>query len=189
MKQMDEDGRLKVWVVSCMMANDMIFGADPIRDNLVWSGEAFRPEHRRPDFIKIFLDGIPPTRTACFLEPYLPDEAHGSHHHGHTAMSPEDLTDWLIRAAKAGLSAKIHCTADGSVRQVLNSVEILREQGLTATAVHITHGQFVSVADIPRMAFLNVTAEISPSLWFPGVIFDAIKIVIGEESATQMQPN
>jgi len=189
LKKLDDDGRLKAWAVSCMMANDMIFGADPVGDGLVWGGEAFRTEHHRPDFIKIFLDGIPPTRTACFLEPYLPDDEHGAHHHGHTAMSPDDLTDWLIRAAKKGISAKIHCTGDGSVRQVLDSVEILRAQGFADTSVHIAHGQFVAIADIPRMARLNVTAEISPTLWFPGVIYEAIKLVIGEERAQQMQPN
>ncbi|MBK5237519.1 MAG: amidohydrolase [Actinomycetales bacterium] len=188
-KKLEDEGRLKAWVVSCMMANDMIFGADPVGDGLVWGGEAFRTEHHRPDFIKIFLDGIPPTRTACFLEPYLPDAEHGAHHLGHTAMSADDLTDWLIRASKRGISAKIHCTGDGSVRQVLDSVEILRGQGLTETAVHIAHGQFVAVADIPRMARLKVTAEISPTLWFPGVIYEAIKLVIGEERAQQMQPN
>ncbi len=189
LKKMDDEGRLKAWAVSCMMANDMIFGANPVGDGLVWQGEAFRTEHHRPDFIKIFLDGIPPTRTACFLEPYLPDEEHGAHHLGHTSMAAEDLTDWLIRAAKAGLSAKIHCTGDGSVRQVLDSVEIVRGQGLTETAIHIAHGQFVALADIPRLARLKVTAEISPTLWFPGVIYEAIKLVIGEERAQQMQPN
>lgn len=29
MKKMDDEGHLKAWAVSCMMANDMIFGADP----------------------------------------------------------------------------------------------------------------------------------------------------------------
>jgi predicted amidohydrolase YtcJ len=189
LRDLDNTGRLSAWAVSCMMANDMIFGADPVGDGLVWGGEAFRTEHHRPDFIKIFLDGIPPTRTACFLEPYLPDEEHGAHHLGHTAMPASELTDWLIRAAEKGLAAKVHCTGDASVRHVLDAVEKMRARGLTETAVHIAHGQFVALSDIPRMADLNVTAEISPTLWFPGVIYEAIKLVLGEERAQQMQPN
>ena len=188
LKQLDDEGRLKAWVVSCMMANNMIFDADPIGDGLVWQGEAFRTEHHRPDFIKIFLDGIPPTHTACFLEPYLPTEAHGAHHHGETSMSAEELTDWLLRTAEKGIGAKVHCTGDGSVNQVLDAAEKVRAAGYT-TPLHIAHGQFVSEADIPRMARLKVTAEISPTLWFPGVIYEAIKIVLGPERAAKMQPN
>ena len=187
-KKLEDEGRLKSWVVSCLMANNMIFDADPIGDGLVWGGEPFRTEHHRPDFIKIFLDGIPPTLTACFLEPYLPSESHGAHFHGEITMSVEELTDWLLRAAQAGLGAKVHCTGDGSVRHVLDAAEKVRAAGHT-TPLHIAHGQFVSVADVPRMASLQVTADISPTLWYPGVIFEAIKLVIGEERATRMQPN
>ena len=187
-KKLEDEGRLKSWVVSCLMANNMIFDADPIGDGLVWGGEPFRTEHHRPDFIKIFLDGIPPTLPACFLEPYLPTESHGAHFHGEITLSVEELTDWLLRAAQAGLGAKVHCTGDGSVRHVLDAAEKVRAAGHT-TPLHIAHGQFVSVADVPRMASLQVTADISPTLWYPGVIFEAIKLVIGEERATRMQPN
>jgi predicted amidohydrolase YtcJ len=187
-KQLDDEGRLKSWVVSCMMANNMIFDADPIGDGLVWGGEPYRTEHHRPDFIKIFLDGIPPTLTACFLEPYLPSDSHGAHHHGEISMPVEELTDWLLRAAKSGLGAKIHCTGDGSVRHVLDAAQQVRDAGYT-TPLHIAHGQVISVEDIPRVASLQVTTEISPTLWFPGVIYEAIKLVIGPERAEKMQPN
>jgi predicted amidohydrolase YtcJ len=187
-KKLEDEGRLKSWVVSCLMANNMIFDADPIGDGLVWSGEPYRTEHHRPDFIKIFLDGIPPTLTACYLEPYLPTESHGADHHGEIAMPVEELTDWLLRAAEAGLGAKVHCTGDGSVRHVLDAAEKVRAAGHT-TGLHIAHGQFVAVDDIPRMARLQVTAEISPTLWFPGVIYEAIKSVIGPERASRMHPN
>ena len=188
LKQLDDSGKLKAWVVSCMMANNMIFDADPIGDGLVWQGEKFRTEHHRPDFIKIFLDGIPPTHTACFLEPYLPTDAHGAHHHGETSLSADELSSWLLRAAEKGIGAKIHCTGDGSVRLVLDAAQLVRDAGYT-TPLHIAHGQFVAEADIPRMAQLDVTGEISPTLWFPGVIFEAIKIVLGPERAAKMQPN
>ena len=187
-KQLEDQGRMKSWVVGCMMANNMIFDADPIGDGLVWQGEQFRTEHFRPDFIKIFLDGIPPTHTACFLEPYLPTPEHGAHHHGDIIISHDELEDWMMRAAQAGLGSKIHCTGDGSTRHVLDIAEKLRAEGYT-TPLHIAHAQFIAVEDIPRCARLNVVTEISPTLWFPGVIYEAIKLVIGEERANQMQPN
>jgi predicted amidohydrolase YtcJ len=103
-------------------------------------------------------------------------------------MPVEELTDWLLRAAQAGLGAKVHCTGDGSVRHVLDAAEKVRAAGHT-TPLHIAHGQFVAEADVPRMASLQVTAEISPTLWFPGVIYEAIKSVIGPERASRMHPN
>lgn len=187
-KRLEEEGRLKTWVVSCLLANNLIFDADPVGDGLVWQGEKYRTLHHRPDFIKIFLDGIPPTHTACFLEPYLPSDTHGADHHGEIAMSVEELTDWLMRAAEAGMGSKVHCTGDGSVRHVLDASEKVRAAG-HKTPIHIAHGQFVSESDIPRMARLDVVAEISPSLWFPGVIYEAIKIVLGPARAEKMQPN
>ncbi|CAB4898713.1 MAG: amidohydrolase family protein [Actinobacteria bacterium] len=187
-RTLDTEGRLKSWVVSCLMANNMIFDADPVGEGLVWQGDTFRTEHHRPDFIKIFLDGIPPTLTACFLEPYLPSAEHGDHWHGEITMSVDELESWLVRAAERGLGAKVHCTGDGAVRHVLDAAEKVRAAG-HSTPLHIAHGQFVAVEDVPRMARLQVTAEISPTLWFPGVIYEAIKLVIGEERATRMQPN
>ena len=103
-------------------------------------------------------------------------------------MDGEELTDWLLRTAAAGIGAKIHCTGDGAVHHVLDAAEKVRAAGFT-TPLHIAHGQFVAVEDIPRMAELNVVAEISPTLWFPGVIYEAIKIVLGPDRAEKMQPN
>ncbi|WP_291051873.1 amidohydrolase [Herbiconiux sp.] len=188
LKGLDDDGELDAWVVSSVLVNDEIFGFSPIGDELIERAEAFRSAHHRPDFVKIFLDGVPPARTGAFLEPYLPDDAHGDHFHGHSTMDPDELYDWLRRTAARGLSAKIHCTGDASARQVLDVVERLRAEGVTAR-YQIAHGQFVSDADIARFAALDVAADISPFIWFPGVIPDAIAAVLPAGRAERMQPN
>ncbi|MBC9953358.1 amidohydrolase [Leucobacter sp. cx-42] len=189
LRTLDAASELNAWVVSSMLVNDEIFGYSEIGDDLVFAGERFRTEHHRPDFVKIFLDGVPPTRTGAFLEPYLPDDAHGAHFHGETLLSHDELGDWLRRVAEAGLSAKIHCTGDASVHTVLNVVEELRNEGITNTTYHVAHGQFVHPDDIPRFARLGVVADISPFIWVPGPIAEAISEVLPRERATQMQPN
>ena len=189
LRSLDTAGELDAWVISSMLINDDIFGFAEIGDGLVFNGEQYRTEHHRPDFVKIFLDGVPPTRTGAFLEPYLPDDVHGDHHHGDTLLKPEELTDWLRRVAKAGLSAKIHCTGDASVHEVLNAVETLRGEGITDTRYHIAHGQFVHPDDIARFAKLGVDADICPFIWVPGPIVEAIREVLPRERADQMQPN
>ncbi|WP_022890812.1 amidohydrolase [Agromyces italicus] len=189
LRSLDEAGELDAWVVSSLTVNDQIFGYDPVGEGLVWQGEQFRTRHHRPDFVKIFLDGVPPARTGAFLEPYLPDEAHGAHFHGETALSPAELEDWLRRTAKRGLSAKIHCTGDASVRLVLDTVERLRDEGSTSARYQIAHGQFVAESDLSRFAELGVAADMSPFVWFPGEIPQAIAQVLPPERASRMQPN
>ncbi|WP_410565676.1 amidohydrolase [Amycolatopsis sp. cmx-4-61] len=189
LRSLDLDGELDAWVVSSLLVNDPIFGVDPVGAPLLEVAQQYRTEHHRPDFVKIFLDGVPPTRTAAFLEPYLPDETHGACFHGTTTMSPDELTEWLLKAADAGLSAKVHCTGDASVRQFLDAVAQVRAAGFAATRFQVAHGQFVHPDDLPRFAALGVAADISPFLWVPGVIPSAIADVLPPSRAARMQPN
>lgn len=189
LSELDAAGELDAWVVSSILVNDQIFGFDPVGQALIDQAEQFRTEHHRPDFVKIFLDGVPPARTGAFLEPYLPDDAHGAHFRGVTTMLPDELYDWLRSTAERGLSAKIHCTGDASARLVLDTVELLRREGFTAPRYQIAHGQFLADDDVPRLADLAVSADISPFIWTPGVIPDAIAAVLPPERAARMQPN
>ncbi|MFT4230424.1 MAG: amidohydrolase [Microbacterium sp.] len=186
---LDEAGELNAWVVSSLTINDEIFGYDPVGQPLVDLGERYRSAHHRPDFVKIFLDGVPPARTALFLEPYAPDDAHGAHYHGTTTMDADELYGWLRMVSERGLGAKVHCTGDGTARLMLDVVERLRGEGFADTAFQIAHGQFLADSDIERMVRLGVTADISPFIWFPGVITQALADALGEERAARSQPN
>lgn len=189
LKELDDSGELHAWVVTSMQANDFIFGTTPLGEGIIAHGEELRSEHHRPDFIKIFLDGVPPAGTAAFIEPYLSGVGFPECHCGGTTMPAEELERWLMGTAERGISAKIHCTGDASVRLVLDTVAKVRSAGHTTPKYHIAHGQFVHEHDIPRFAELDVTADISPSLWFPGVISEAIAAVLPAERASKMQPN
>lgn len=189
LKELDDSGELAAWVVTSMQANDFIFGTTPLGEGIIAHREESRSEHHRPDFIKIFLDGVPPAGTAAFIEPYLPDAGFPECHCGGTTMPAAELERWLMGTAERGISAKIHCTGDASVRVVLDTVAKVRAAGHTTPKYHIAHGQFVQEQDIPRFAELDVTADISPSLWFPGVISEAIATVLPAERASKMQPN
>lgn len=184
---LDRADELNAWVVSSLLINDEIFGFDPIGEPLIARGEEFRTAHHRPDFVKIFLDGVPPARTASFLEPYPADAAHGAHFHGETTMTFDELAGWLRAVAARGLGAKVHCTGDGSARLVLDVAEALRAEGV-ATPIQIAHGQFLADSDIPRLHALDVSADISPFIWYPGVIPQALADVLGER-AEHSQPN
>lgn len=187
-KALDDAGELNSWVVSSTPVEEFIFGYQPVGEDVIFGMEHTRSEHHKPDFIKIFLDGVPPALTAAFVEPYLPAEGHACTH-GHMTMPYEELETWLLRTAERGISAKIHCTGDASVRAVLDAVQKVREAGYDDVLYQVAHGQFITEEDIPRFAELNVAADISPSLWFPGVIIEAIKSVLGEERGSKAHPN
>lgn len=189
LKALDDRGALDAWVVSSMTVNDQIFGYAELGDALIAHREELTGEHHRPDFIKIFLDGTPPAHSGAFLEPYLPAEGYGDHFHGTTTMPADELLGWLRRTAAQGISAKIHCSGDAAVRMVLDAVEAVRADGHTEPLYQVAHGQFIAKDDLPRFAQLGVAADISPFLWFPGVIADALSTVRPADEVAGLQPN
>ncbi|TWF80559.1 hypothetical protein FHX44_116502 [Pseudonocardia hierapolitana] len=189
LKHLDDTGRLDAWVVTSLQVNDKIFGTYPLGQDLIDRREGYRSTHHRPDFVKIFLDGVPTSKTAAFLDPYLPDDEHGTEWRGETTMSQDELTGWLLTVAEQGLSAKIHCTGDASVRMTLDAVAAVRAAGHSRPTFHIAHGQYIADDDLPRLAELGVVADISPALWFPTVIFDAICACVPRGRAEKLHPN
>ncbi|EPD84503.1 hypothetical protein HMPREF1529_01106 [Microbacterium sp. oral taxon 186 str. F0373] len=185
---LDERGELSAWAVSAMLVNDFIFGTTVLGTDLFAMREQFRTAHHLPDFAKIFLDGVPPAYTAAFLQPYRDGGPHGACFHGTTTMPPEELLGWLRTAGGQGIGVKVHCTGDASVRYVLDAVEQVRAEGIDAV-FHIAHGQFVSPEDVPRLAALGVVAEISPALWSPSVIMDALDSVLEPDVMARIHPN
>ncbi len=189
LKHLDGTGQLGAWVVTSLQINDNIFGTQPIGQELIDQREAYRSAHHRPDFVKIFLDGVPPARTASFLEPYPPDDVHGPEWHGEVLMSQSELTEWLLRIAAQGLSAKIHSTGDRAVRTSLDAIAAVRAAGHTANRFQIAHGNFISEADQPRLAELDVIADISPPLWHPGEIVQALRCCLPSDRVERLHPN
>lgn len=191
LKALDDAGALKIHACSSMLINDRIFGNDQLGTALFALQDDVRGTHHRPDFAKIFLDGVPMSYTGAFLEPYTQPTGGDGHCcvRGHTTMPYEELEGWLLRCAERGINVKIHCTGDAAVRFVLDAVERVRAAGHRDAIFHVAHGQFVHPADIERFAPLGVVADISPPLWFPGAITDAMAAVRSPEEMRRFHPN
>lgn len=188
LKSLDDAGELHSWVVTSLTINDDIFGFSPIGQTLIDLAAPYRSTHHRPDFVKIFLDGVPPARTAAFLEPYLPDDEHGHDFTGSLMIPHDEFSDLLQDLAAQGFGIKVHCAGDASARAVLDATERLRESGDISTRVHIAHGQILAESDVPRLAQLGVTADMSPFVWFPGIIPTALQQVLPSHVAARIQP-
>ncbi len=151
--------------------------------------EQYRSANLRPDFAKIFLDGVPPARTSEFLQPYLPDAEHGAHFHGHSNYTRAQLVELLAQLDKRGVPAKMHATGDGSLRLALDAVqEVRKRNGMPGQRHQIAHASFIAAGDIARFRQLGVTAEISPMLWYPTGLGAAIAAAIGKDRAEHMYP-
>lgn len=79
----------------------------------------------RTGFAKIFVDGIPPTRTAALLEPYPPAPKVPSGFKGELKHPAAELNGALARLDKLGLTVKMHATGDSGLRQdATGSIEV-----------------------------------------------------------------
>lgn len=145
--------------------------------------------HVRTGFAKIFLDGIPPTRTAVMLDAYPPDAVHGAGFKGEFQHPPEALNAALVRLDKLGLTVKMHATGDGSVRAGLDAIAAARAaNGASGLRHEIAHAELIDADDMPRFKALNAVAELSPILWYPSPLVEAMAGVIGRERADRFWP-
>lgn len=132
-------------------------------DRLIAERSRFSSQRLKTDFVKVFMDGSPlgPHFTDAQIDP-----ATGLPQPGKLLHSREDLTAALIAWDKAGITAKIHCTGDAAVQLVLQAMGDMRAASHEGSIQEISHCCFVQPDDLARFAALNVTAEMSPPIWF-----------------------
>ena len=184
-RDLDESGRLTM-KVSTSIAWKM-FWTDYEKN--VRERAEYATDNVGTEFIKIMLDGVPPTRTSAMLDPYLPDEKHGDSFTGKLIHSPATLTEDMIYLDGQGLTVKVHATGDRAVRVTLDAVEAARKANGDSGMMHeISHAELIHPDDIPRFKELNVIAEFSPILWYPSPLVQVMSQVIGEERANRFWP-
>ena len=171
---LDNDAELTAWVVGSLPARPF-FGEGTVGEELYEIAEKYRTTHVRPDFIKVFLDGVPMTRTSAMLTPYI---CHGEHEDpsdtGELLWTRDDLVETLERCIELGLGAKLHATGDGSVRQALDAIEVVRNVHGDSSIFQIAHIAYVDPVDRARFAELKVIPDVSPYIWYPNIFDESI---------------
>jgi predicted amidohydrolase YtcJ len=190
LKGLDDRGELSAWAVCAMPIVEPGFMFGTAGEELFARREIHRSAHVRPDYAKMFLDGVPGAKTAAFHEPYVADPVRGCCFRGTTLLTVPELIRWLGRCEKLGLAAKIHCAGDAAVTQALDAIEVVRSfNGPTRLIHHVAHASYIAPDDIPRFADLGVAADLSPIIWFPTVFLEAHKAAMGAERAQRFWPN
>ncbi len=87
-----------------------------------------------------------------------------------------------------GIGAKFHATGDASARAVLDAVAAVRAARGPGPIFPVAHAEWIHPDDLPRFAALDVVADASPYIWYPGVIPDAIAAEVPAELVETMWP-
>lgn len=188
-KTLEEQGRLTAWVVGSLPVTEAPLAPGEAGEEILAMRDSHRSKHFRPDAGKVFLDGVPTSRTAAMLEPYREDPVYGCCWRGGTVLSVPQLAKLLSECESKDIAVKIHCAGDAAVRAALDAIEVLRTFNGPGLMHQIAHASFIDPAEIPRFAKLNVLADLSPIIWFPCVIVEAIRTTVPSERVDRFWPN
>ncbi|MEM7111317.1 MAG: amidohydrolase [Chloroflexota bacterium] len=166
-----------------------IYDADDL-EQLLADRHQFVGQRVSVDFLKLFLDGVPVTKTAAMLDSYVGDDPAVHDPYGNLLVNPETLKDVLVRFDKEGLIIKMHATGDAALRVALDAIETARQaNGDSGLGHEIAHPQAVHPDDLPRFSQLGVVPDLCPILWRMSANHELLKVpVLGRERAESHWP-
>ena len=148
--------------------------------------------HLHTGFAKLFLDGVAPSHTAAFVDPYLPAPGYDPAAHDPDAMlliPPAELAREVTALDAAGFTVKMHAVGDRAVQAALDAIAAARTaNGDSGLRHEIAHAPFIQRPDIARFAELGAVAEVSPKLWFPNPVTEGQRAVLGNDRVERCHP-
>ncbi|MGI9263160.1 MAG: amidohydrolase [Woeseiaceae bacterium] len=183
-KQLDQEGRLTAYAITNMQTPRGQRSEPFDVTELAAVAEEYASTHVYTKFAKFFLDGVPTvSRSGFMIEPYVVNEEYPEATRGHSLIAQSTLTADLIELDRRGFTAKMHAAGDGSVRLALDAIEQVRKtNGQSGLRHEIAHAGYIHPEDLSRFAELNVTADLSPYLWFPRPIINSIVEAVGDRA-------
>ena len=178
--ELDQQGELKTRVKSSLSWKSEWADSHESELSIIANRSEYTSEYLDTDFVKIMLDGIPPTYTAALIEPYMPSEEFGDDYRGYTMFEADELIQDVINLDAQGITVKIHATGDASVRMALNAFDAAREENGDSGLMHeVSHAELIHPDDLLRFSELNVAPEMGPNLWYPAALGD-LRPLLGE---------
>lgn len=129
---------------------------------LIDIAEEFSSEHVDARFVKFWMDGapIPPHFTQCDLSrDNLPDEER-------LLVRFDTLLSALTQHDSRGITCKVHCAGEGSVRRALDVLEIVRQSNPVGPRHELAHCNAIHRGECTlRQALLNLTCKMISLEW------------------------
>lgn len=128
----------------------------------LWNAKNYKSKHFNPMFVKFWMDGVPwpPNYTQNSLG------KDGSFSYKNLLIPPETFKSYVKRFDSEGRTCKIHCCGSGSAHFAVSYIEELRKMNPNGPKHEIAHNMDVIEEDCKKYKELNLTAEMSPAVWY-----------------------
>ena len=146
-------GTLKVYMSAGLYANPRRDPCEQIERFARWRRE-YECDNLRLHTVKIFVDGVPESKTAALLEPYA-----GTDDCGLALWSQDALNEICLLADTAGFDLHFHTLADRAVRMTLDALEYVQIRNGRDRRAQLAHLQLVDPADMSRFNRLGAIAS------------------------------
>jgi len=136
----------------------------------------------------ICADGAFESHTAALFEPYADEPDH----YGTLTYTQEEMSDFILRAHRAGLQCAIHCEADRAIEQVLYAYErALRHLPRKDHRHRIEHFEIPTENQMERVARAGILVAMQPS-FLPAFFFrdgvDRYEAFLGRARLRRIHP-
>ena len=185
LKKMDEEGKLPVYIDGCYVITQPRQVPEALRILKRFNSE-FNTEHLKVHTLKIFNDGTLKIETAALVTPYEDTGDKGT-----AAFDKDQIVELLKQLNEAGLDLHLHTVGEGASRNVLDGVELAKQELGDKYHVKVTcaHLEIQDDADIDRFAKLGVNANYTP-WWHAGNMggnpYDTWSRLLGVSRAQKM---
>ncbi|SCK25626.1 amidohydrolase [Vogesella sp. LIG4] len=157
--QAQQQGELKVYMSAGMVAQPGQDAAEQIERFVGWQ-RRYQHDNLRLHTVKIFIDGVPESKTAALLAPYQ-----GTEELGMTLWTQQQLDHISLLADRAGFDLHFHTLGDRAVRMALDALEhVQRHNPARERRAQLAHVQLIDPADYGRFHQLGAIASVQ-CLW------------------------
>jgi len=138
--------------------------------------------------VKIFADGIPPTKTAWMNHEYIGGGCGTACVPGKTDEDKyHELVKMIVYAHKQGFQIGVHATGDRAINTVVDGfIKGLQEKPGGDPRHYIIHGDFTSPETARRMGEYNLGVAMQPTIKVK--IADFMASIVGDERAAYQFP-
>lgn len=190
-RELYEEGKLTARVTIMMLFGE--YGAlrfEDLKRGLASSKlpEGWKNEWLRIPGVKIFADGIPPTKTAWMYEEY----AGGGHGSlcvpGKTDEEKyNELVNMIVYSHKRGVQIAVHVTGERAVDATIDGfVKAMKEKPGDNLRHYIIHGDFISGQTAKRMAEYSIGVNVQPGIKW--TISDYMDNLVGQDRSARQWP-
>jgi predicted amidohydrolase YtcJ len=191
-KELCEEEKLTARVTILMLFGE--YGAlsfDDLKKGLAHSKipEGWRNEWLRIPGVKIFADGIPPTKTAWMYEEYVGGSYGSLCVPGKTDEEKyNELVNMIVYSHKLGVQIGVHATGGRAIDATVDGfIKAMQEKKLRGNPRHyIIHGDFISEQYAKRMAEHSIGVNVQPGIKW--TISEYMDTLLGKDRSARQWP-